>query len=295
MKDFTPLTEKQLKEIGLKPETVMSWFGTMPTHGIDDIHGMEDVKEALRFFCTQDDRKDQLGIQRKKAVLFHGAAGTGKTYYAEALVHELMKKGYRYMRLSAGDIMSPWVGVTEKIIGTVFGTAAECAPCVLLIDDIEAVCGDRNEPSLKNFERNITIAFLRNVEDYIWYNRNQEEKPVLLIGVATHPERLDPALWNRMLGIEVGLPDAESRKAYFEHYLDGIALESGLSYEAMSEQTEGRNYYGLFRIYEQIILGLREAAQQTAGSGEDSEAYDRDIREGKIPLTAEMFRSVLER
>lgn len=117
----------------------------------------------------------------------------------------------------------------------------------------------------------------------------------MLIGVATYPEWLDPALWDKMQKIEVGLPDAEARKMYFENHLKGIALESGLSYEVMSEQTEGRNYYGLFKIYEQIVLGLRKAAQQAAGSGENPESFERDICEGKISLTAEMFRSVLEK
>ena len=295
MTDFTPLQEKQLKEIALEQETILNFFQPMPDHGIDHISGMADLKERLRSICEQDIFEELIPASYKEAYLFHGVAGTGKTYYAEALVHELMEKGFRYMRLTFADIISSLLGVAERIIRTVFETAAEYAPCIILIEGIEQVCKNREDPSVKNWERNLTVTFLQGFSYIMNYNRNQKEKPVMLIGVATYPERLDPALRDRMQKIEVGLPDAEARKMDFENHLKGIALESGLSYELMSEQTEGRNYSELSMIYRKIVQGLRKAAQQAAGSGENPESFERDICEGKISLTAEMFRSVLEK
>lgn len=134
----------------------------------------------------------------EEAYLFYGVAGTGKTYYAEALVHELMEKGFRYMRLSAGDILSSLVGISERIISTVFETAAEYAPCIILIEGIEQVCRNREDPSVKNWERNLTNMLLKCRGFLGEHNRNQKEKPVILIGVADSHEQMDSALWDKM-------------------------------------------------------------------------------------------------
>ncbi|MBQ2278275.1 MAG: AAA family ATPase, partial [Clostridia bacterium] len=104
-------------EIGLKRETILSFFQPVPDHGIEHISGREELKETLRTLCGEC-TAEQISVP--DGILLCGERGTGKTYIAQAFAGDMMKKGYRFMRVHPGDIRSAWVGVTEKILAAVF-------------------------------------------------------------------------------------------------------------------------------------------------------------------------------
>ena len=128
---------------------IESWFKSVPKHDMSEVTGMEDIKNELSVLVDDalwEKTSEAVHYESEHGILFYGPPGTGKTFIIEAFISELMKRGYKYIQLLGGDISSSLVGVAEKIIETAFQEAVDKAPCVIFIDEIEAVCKERTDP-----------------------------------------------------------------------------------------------------------------------------------------------------
>lgn len=285
------------------PATMIEgWFKAEPKHDMSDVTGMEDIKNEL--FQTMDDAQwektnEAVHHESEHGILFYGPPGTGKTFIIEAFISELMKKGYNYIQLLGGDISSSLVGVAEKIIETAFQEAVDKAPCVIFIDEIEAVCKERKDPSVKSHEKTLTSSFLQAFNKVVGTGR-----PVLLLAATNHLKQVEYAMVDRMSTIEVDFPNSAARSEFFEKNLEGIALEDALTYEIMAEKTEGCSYRVLTRLKNDIAAELKKIAKASVGVSEEvsgfggnpqqyskalDEAAERNVRTGKVVLTGEIF------
>ena len=273
-------------------DVIESWFKPAPSHDMSAVSGMDEAKaELMKLFddASWVKTSEAVHYMREYGIVFYGLPGTGKTFMIEAFISELMKKGYQYIRLTGGEIISNLVGIAEKTVEAVFQEAIDKSPCVIFIDEVDAVCKERSDASAKSYDKSVTVSFLQGYNKLV-----AQKKPVLLIVATNHLKQLDSAMVSRLKQIRVELPDAASRSRYFEQSLKGVSLEDGLSYDYMGEQTEGCSYRDLDRVKNSISYELKEIAKKSVGFSPDTDGIsNKNSREYLDALDAEAERNVL--
>lgn len=243
-------TKNAVKDV--PAETIESWYKEKPSHGFDDVTGMDELKKRLSDEAASIgwNRIDEvLHISPVQSYFFYGPPGTGKTYLIEAFASELMEKGFKYIRLLGGDIHASLVGVAEKTVQIAFREAIDNEPCLIFIDEIEDVCVDRSSSKAEGHEKRLTVAFLEA------YNLLRESgKRVIFMGATNHPGQVDSAMLDRVRLIRIPLPDEAAREAYFARKLDTLTLEGGFSYADMAAATDNYSYRDLIRLQDSIAI-----------------------------------------
>ncbi len=236
------------------------WYQTKPKNSFDDVSGMEDVKEKLKT-CMIESELDRLAKRLKMSVLnsffFVGPPGCGKTFIIKAFVNELMtQKNYNYLYLDCSQIITKYVGDSEKIVKKLFEEAVKAAPCILFIDEIDGMCKNRSLPSLPEYASSLTTAFLT-----IYNIINESDKEIIFIGATNYPRNVDEAMLDRVEVVYVGLPDKEARIHAFADAFGAksddpfdalIQFEDGLTAEYMADSTKSYNYRDIKRVVENV-------------------------------------------
>ncbi|KAL1919778.1 uncharacterized protein VTP21DRAFT_1709 [Calcarisporiella thermophila] len=177
-----------------------------------------------------------LGLHPPRGVLLHGPPGTGKTMLAQAIAGEL---DVPYFNISAPSIVSGMSGESEKKIREIFDAAKNCAPCLIFIDEIDAITPKR-ESAQREMERRIVAQLLTCIDDLSLEKTNN--KPVMIIGATNRPDSLDPAL--RRAGrfdreISVGIPDETSREKILRLLTAKLRLSEDIDFTALAKLTAG--------------------------------------------------------
>lgn len=276
-------------------DEVKSWFPEKkPTHGFDDIAGMQDVVKKMKA-CVGDAHRERLakhlGIKGQKAFILVGPPGCGKTYITEALVKELLEKDYSYMQVDGSNILSKYVGDAEKIVSRVFTEAEKHAPCILFIDEIDGVCKNRSKGNLPEYAASLTTSFL------IGYNRiKNSEKQIYIIGATNYPNNVDRAMLDRVEIIRIGFPDADARKNKLLHSMpEHLKLADGFTAEDMAQMTETQNPYN-YRDLERLIGTIQEYVLDDIWALYGNEDMCiAALDSGEYVLTREMFAACMEK
>lgn len=276
----------------ISEETVAAWFKEAPRTGFEGVAGMEELK-ALMERIIRDIGNASLNaffeMETVQSFFFYGLPGCGKTFLLEAFAHELIKRfGFKYMSLSGADIHESLVGRTEKIIKRMFEEAEKNAPCILFIDEIDGVCGNRKKSHQPAHVISATNQFLTSYNDLI-----KSDKQVIFIGATNNPEDVDIAMLDRVELIEVSLPDKEARANYFKMRLEHILKnEDGFTYEDMGEATEDFNY----RDLRKFVARLKKELVTEIGVcyGTDMEAAKTAMKEAAFCLKEASFKKVRE-
>ena len=201
----------------LSASAIEQWFPKgkdIPTHGLDDLSGMDEVKAVFKKLIEATDWEKTykaLQYQNKFGFVLFGPPGSGKTHFIEAFVHEMINKGYTYMKLLGGDIRNSYVGETEKNIEALFNEAIDKSPCVIFIDEFEGVCRERTSGESKSYDQSATIAFLEGYNRLHSHMKNNGA-PVLFFCATNHLNQLDEAMQSRLSKIYVPLPDEKARR-----------------------------------------------------------------------------------
>ncbi len=267
--------------------TVRTWYKDAPKHSFEDVSGMKSLKKKLQG-CLTDMKLEKLAkflkIKPLTSYFFVGPPGCGKTYIIEAFAHELMDKDFKYLYLTGSDIISRYVGDAEKIVTRLFKEAADNAPCIVFIDEIDSVCKNRSLPALPEYAANITTSFLTGY-NYI----NNSDKKIIFIGATNYPKRVDSAMLDRVEVIRVDLPDHEARKSAFDRHFNGVLrLEDGFTTDDMATMTEGYNYRDVDKVVETVKRIIFDEFSSN-GKGED-EAINK-LLNGEYQLTREKFHT----
>ena len=207
-----------------------------PSVTYEDIGGLdselEQVREMIELPMRHPELFQQLGIEPPKGVLLQGPPGTGKTLMARAVANEI---DAHFTDISGPEIMSKYYGESEEQLREVFEEAAENAPAVVFIDEIDSIAPKRDDTS-GDVERRV-VAQLLSLMDGL-----EERKEVVVIGATNRVDALDPAL--RRGGrfdreIEVGVPDKEGRTEILQVHTRGMPLAEDIDIEQYAENTHG--------------------------------------------------------
>ena len=202
-----------------------------------DIAGLEAAKQSLSEAVIMPRRFPQLYYGRRQAwkgILLYGPPGTGKSYLAKAVATEVNST---FISLSASDIVSKWMGDSEKNIRKKFEAARAHQPAVIFFDEIDALCGPRGEGE-SEASRRIKTELLIQMDGV-----GKDTTGILVLAATNIPWQLDTAIRRRFQKrVHIGLPDVPARARMFQLELQknkhSLTKED---FKTLGEESEGRS------------------------------------------------------
>jgi ATP-dependent 26S proteasome regulatory subunit len=211
------------------------WDAEFPTLRLADVGGMEDVKRRLNVAFIGPLRNPDVlrayGKALRGGLLLYGPPGCGKTFIARATAGEI---GARFVPIGLNDVLSMWLGESERHLHELFESARRSAPCVLFFDEIDAI-GQRRSLRRQSAGRNIVNQLLAEMDGVDGGNDG-----VFVLGATNHPWDVDAALlrpgrFDRMALVLP--PDRPARAAILTHHLKGKPVDE-LDVERLAARTE---------------------------------------------------------
>jgi len=231
-----------------------------------DVEGVDEAEENLQEIVEylHDPKKYQeIGASMPKGVLLVGPPGTGKTMLAKAVAGEA---DVPFFSMSGSEFVEMFVGMGASKVRDLFRQAKEKAPCIVFIDEIDAIGQKRNSGNFGgNDEREQTLNQLLTEMDGFEGNSG-----VIILAATNRPESLDPALtrpgrFDRRVPVE--LPDLQGREAILKVHAKKIKVEDGIDYSAIARMASGASGAELANIVNEAALRAirdgRSAASQT--------------------------------
>jgi len=244
----------------VEPSALREVLLEVPNVRWDDIGGLEDVKQELREAVEWPLKYPEafmgLGITPPKGILLYGPPGTGKTLLAKAVANE---SEANFIAIKGPEVLSKWVGESEKNIREIFRKARQAAPTVIFIDEIDAIAPRRGTDVNRVTDR--LINQLLTEMDGI-----QENSGVVVIGATNRPDIIDPALlrpgrFDRL--ILVPAPDEKARLEIFKVHTRKVPLAEDVDLKELAKRTEGYTGADIEAVVrEAAMLAMRRALQE---------------------------------
>ncbi|KAI9785770.1 MAG: hypothetical protein M1839_008787 [Geoglossum umbratile] len=202
--------------------------------GVDSV--IHDLTELIALPILYPDVYTFSGIQPPRGVLLHGPSGCGKTMIANAFAAEL---GVSFISISAPSIVSGMSGESEKKLREYFEEARNLAPCLVFIDEIDAITPKR-ESAQREMEKRIVAQMLTCMDDLSLDKTGG--KPVIIIAATNRPDSLDPALrragrFNKEINLSV--PDEEAREKILKALTQNLRLSGDFNFRNLAKMTPG--------------------------------------------------------
>ncbi|RXG34086.1 CDC48 family AAA ATPase [Methanohalophilus sp. WG1-DM] len=249
--------EEALKEI--EPSALREVMVEIPSVGWDDVGGLDlarqDISEAVEWPLKWPDKISQMGIKPPTGILLYGPPGTGKTLLAKAVANEA---NANFISVKGPQILSKYVGESEKAIRDTFKKARQVAPCIIFFDEIDAISSTRQGGSDvgSRVSEQVVNQMLTEIDGLEPLNE------VVVIAATNRPDLIDPALlrsgrFDRL--VMVGATLADGREKIFQIHTKGIPLDSDVDIKELATMTEGYVGSDIESICrEAAMLSLRE-------------------------------------
>ena len=251
----------------VQPSAMREVLVQRPNVGWEDIGGLQQVKEelaeAIEWPLKHANLFAEANVDPPKGILLYGPPGTGKTMMAKAVA---ATSEANFISIKGPELISKWVGESEKGVREVFRKARQAAPCVIFFDELDAIAprrGGGSEGDAHVTERVLSqmLTELDGLEDL---------KGVVVIGATNRPDIIDEALlrpgrFDRIL--EVPPPDNEARKHIFQIHTKKKPLESDVNLDKLVEMTEGMTGADIAALLNAAAMSaIKEHVRQKSGS-----------------------------
>ena len=228
--------KEALKEV--RPSALREVQVQIPDVNWDDVGGLDELKDELReaveWPIKHKEAYDYVDVEAPKGVLLHGPPGTGKTLIAKALAKMTESN---FISIKGPELLSKWVGESEKGVREIFRKARQAAPCIIFLDEVDALVPRRGTGSSdSHVTENIVSQILTEIDGL------EELHNVLIIGATNRLDIVDEAIlrpgrFDRI--IEVGNPDSKGRKNIFEIHTKKKPLANNIDLKKLVEVTDG--------------------------------------------------------
>jgi len=278
--------EEALKEI--EPSALREVLVELPKVNWKDVGGLgplqQELIEAIEWPLKEPERFRQMGIRPPKGILLYGPPGTGKTMIAQAVANET---NANFISVRGPQMLSKWVGESEKAIREIFRKARQVSPCIVFFDELDSIAPMRGMDEGTRVTERVVNQLLSEMDGL------EALKDVVVIAATNRPDILDPALlrsgrFDRLL--MVGPPDQMGRLEILKIHTARIPHEKDVDLEELAEVTEG--YVG-----SDLESLCREAAMLAMKSDEErvEMAHYREALKKVRPSVEESMISYYER
>jgi len=232
------VTKKDFKEAlrVVRPSALREVLVEIPNIKWDDIGGLDivkqELKEAVEWPLKYPDSFKRMGVRPPRGILLYGAPGTGKTLMAKAVANESKAN---FILVKGPELLSKWVGESEKAVREVFKKARQTAPSIIFFDEIDSLTPRRDMSADAHVTERVVNQLLTEMDGL------EELNDVVVIAATNRPDLIDTALlrpgrFDRIILTPV--PDEQTRKKIFEVHTKGMPLK-GVDISKLAEMTNG--------------------------------------------------------
>jgi transitional endoplasmic reticulum ATPase len=254
----------------------------IPRSTLDEVGDMVETKQALTetvlWPLTYPDTFSRLGVQPPRGVLLYGPPGCGKTFLVKAIAGSGQ---LNVLSVKGAELLSKWVGESERAVRELFRRAREAAPTLIFMDEVDALAPVRGQASDGGVTDRVVAALLTEL-DGVETLRN-----VVVIGATNRPDLVDPALarpgrLERL--IYVPPPDAQARAAILRATAKGIPLAADVSLDALAADMDGYSSADCAAVLREAALGaMRRSLDAPEVTAPDVAAARRAVRPSLDP------------
>jgi transitional endoplasmic reticulum ATPase len=271
-----------LKEI--EPSAIREVFVEVPDVKWSDVGGLENVKqelkEAIEWPIKYPDIFKKANTHPPKGILLYGRPGTGKTLLAKAVAHE---SGVNFISINGPQLISRYVGESERGVREMFRKAKHAAPTILFFDEIDSLVPKRGSSSTDaHVTERVISQFLTEMDGI------EELKGVVVLAATNRPDLVDPAILRSGrfdLLFELPSPDRKTRADIFRIHTKNKPLATNVDLAGLVEQTDSRTGSDIeFVCRKASMFAVREyiernSAQKKAGANGELEVCQRHFEQ----------------
>ncbi|MBN1645208.1 CDC48 family AAA ATPase [Candidatus Woesearchaeota archaeon] len=240
----------------VRPSALREVLIEVPNVKWENIGGLDNVRqeliEAIEWPLKHPDAFKRMGVKPPKGILLYGAPGTGKTLIAKAVAHE---SEANFISVKGPELLSKWVGESEKAVREIFKKARQTAPTIVFFDEIDSLVPRRAITSDSHVTERVVNQLLTEIDGL------EDLHDILIIGATNRPDMLDTALlrpgrFDRI--ILTPAPDIKSRQEIFKIHTKGMPIK-GITSSELAEKTQGYVGADIEAVCrEAAIIALRE-------------------------------------
>ena len=247
--------KKALREV--EPSAMREVLVELPQVTWNEVGGLKDerqeVREAIEWPLSSPEKFQRMGIEPPKGVLLYGPPGTGKTLMAKAVANET---GANFISVRGPQLLSKWVGESEKAIRQTFRKARQVAPCVIFFDELDSLAPARSGSGESRVSERVVNQLLTELDGL------EELEDVMVVAATNRPDMIDPALirsgrFDRL--VLLGAPEQDERSEILDIHTRDVPLDENVNLDEVAEITEGYVGSDLETIArEAALIALRE-------------------------------------
>lgn len=234
------ITDNDFKDAlkDVRPSALREVLVQVPDVTWEDVGGLESLKEelyeAVEWPLKHKEAFEYTDVATPKGILLYGPPGTGKTLIAKAVAHTSESN---FISIKGPELLSKWVGESEKGVREIFRKARQAAPCIIFLDELDSLAPSRSSGSSdSNVTERVVSQLLTEIDGL------EELHNVLIIGATNRVDLIDSALlrpgrFDRI--IEVPLPDTKGRENIFKIHTRKKPLAEGIDFAKLVQLTNG--------------------------------------------------------
>ncbi|RLE89263.1 MAG: AAA family ATPase [Thermoprotei archaeon] len=275
---------------GIQPSALREVYVEVPEVHWDDIGGLEDVKREIRetveWPLKHPEYFEHMGIEPPRGVLLYGPPGCGKTLLAKAVATE---SGANFIAVKGPEVLSKWVGESEKAVRAVFRKARQAAPCIVFFDEIDSIASRRGLRTDSGVTDRIVNQLLTEMDGITLM------KGVMVLAATNRPDILDTALlrpgrFDKVIYIPP--PDEKARYEIFKVHTRNMPLSEDVDLERLAKNTKGYTGADIAAVCREAAMNaLREALKEPGKPLEEIKVHMRHFEEALRKVGASISES----
>ena len=220
----------------IEPSSLREIMVEIPQVSWEDVGGLENIKEKLKDSVerpiSDPESFIEMGIEPPKGILLYGPPGTGKTLLAKAIANE---SNANFISVKGPEVLSKWVGESEKAIREVFKKARQTAPSIVFLDELDAIAPKRGERGIDGTSERVVNQLLTSLDGI------ERTTDIVVLGATNRPDRIDQALLRAGRfdhRLSVPIPDRQARKKVFEVHTKKMPIWDDVDFDILLDSTE---------------------------------------------------------